>query len=175
MHRMTARLFSAALLVGLAGNASATEFAVAKYEEGIIPVLVNVNKAGEVTSVTPAQKMKPSWNRMMRDTIKQIVTAPATDEQGHAIASQIVMRMKLESTPDSDKGQYSLHFVPVEVVSVPAGVWSWRVSGTTYALSNDRSMPALRDSPSMESARGPVPTPAPPPPSSKSESSVHAS
>jgi hypothetical protein len=122
-------------LAALAAPVGATQLSVATYEPDVIPVLISVNKEGKVTKVLPSQKLKPSVARLLRDTIDQVVTAPA-QRDGKAISSQIVMRMKLETTQGAD-GQYAAQFIPLEVKSVPAGSWSWRVDGNSYALSDD--------------------------------------
>lgn len=125
---------AAGLLLTAAAPALAAELAVATYEEGVIPVLITVDKAGKVTSMVPSQRLKPSVNRLLRETIDQLVIDPA-QRNGKASSSQAVIRMKLESIARDD-GQYDARFVPIEIKSVPTSAWGWRINGQSYALVN---------------------------------------
>ncbi|TAA43326.1 hypothetical protein [Pseudoxanthomonas winnipegensis] len=125
---------AAGLLMAAAAPALATELAIATYEEGVIPVLITVNKEGKVTSMVPSQRLKPSVNRLLRETIDQLVIDPA-QRNGEASSSQAVIRMKLESVARDD-GQYDARFVPIEIKSVPTSAWGWKINGQSYALVN---------------------------------------
>lgn len=166
---------AAGLLLTAAALTLATELAVATYEEGVIPVLITVNKAGKVTSMVPSQRLKPSVNRLLRETIDQLVIDPA-QRNGEASSSQVVIRMKLESIARDD-GQYDARFVPIEIKSVPTSAWGWRINGQSYALVNgsdisNRRGESLRETPSnrLENGTGAPPSSGTPgtPPTGKS-------
>lgn len=148
---------AAGLLMAAAAPALATELAIATYEEGVIPVLITVNKEGKVTSMVPSQRLKPSVNRLLRETIDQLVIDPA-QRNGEASSSQAVIRMKLESVARDD-GQYDARFVPIEIKSVPTSAWGWKINGQSYALVNgsDNSRyynDTLRETPSARQDYG---------------------
>lgn len=124
-------------------SCSATELTVARFEQGVVPVLVSVDSRGKVTRVQASQTLKPSMNRLLRKNLDEAIVAPAL-RNDRPVNSQVVMRMKLDLTPLTD-GQYAAKFLPVESKPVPYGAWFWRLDGDRYALidASDRAFPRL--------------------------------
>lgn len=161
MERCLAGFCVGALALASFGCA-ATELTVARYEQGIVPVLVSVNSQGKVTHVQASQNLKPSLSKLLRRNLDEAVVAPAL-RNNKPVNAQIVMRMKLDVTPTED-GRYAARFLPVESKQVPYGAWFWRVDGDRYALVDDvRGPPMLRQLPPPDSRREmPRPMPSPP-------------
>ncbi|TAA06859.1 hypothetical protein EA658_19060 [Pseudoxanthomonas winnipegensis] len=134
MERSLARLCAGALALASFGCA-ATELTVARFEEGVVPVLVSVNSQGKITRVQASQTLKPSMNRLLRKNLDEAIVAPALRDD-HPVNSQMVLRMKLNLTPMED-GRYAAKFVPVDGKQVPFGAWFWRLDGDRYALVDD--------------------------------------
>lgn len=134
---------AAALLAGISVSAAA---ASTIYRAGmlpmllqpnVLPVLVRVNDQGKVTHVAPAFELRPQYRRLLVKTLKQMVTGPARDGDGHAVASHVVMFMLAKSTPRSD-GQYNFSFGFVKAERVPSfGLWFWSSNGHELALVQD--------------------------------------
>lgn len=169
MERCLAGLCVGALALASFGCA-ATELTVARYEQGVVPVLVSVNRHGKVTLVRASQALKPSMDRLLRKNLGEAIVGPALRDD-KPINSQIVIRMKLDVTPTQD-GRYAAQFVPVDSKVVPYGAWSWRLDGDRYALVDEflgppmphQAMPPqFRQAPSSPAPSQP---PAPPPSSS---------
>jgi len=161
MFRVTPHLFMIALSA-IALPLSATELTVAQYERDVVPVLVSINKDGKVSNMVVSQRLKPSMNRLLRETTD--VVAAAAAEKG--VSSQIVLRVRLENTKRED-GQYDVRFVPLDFKAVPKGPWSWQIQGQRYALTDSPqargSMPdpgsLLHFSPQQPSSPPPSTTP----------------
>lgn len=172
MERCIAGLCIGALALASFGCA-ATELTVARYEQGIVPVLVSVNSQGKVTHVQASQNLKPSLSKLLRKNLEEAIVAPALRDD-KPVNAQIVMRMKLDLTPTED-GRYAARFLPVESKQVPYGAWFWLLDGDRYALVDDvRGPPVLRQAPPPEprrQARPPVPAPQPPAPAQPPTSS----
>ncbi|TAA25965.1 energy transducer TonB [Pseudoxanthomonas winnipegensis] len=172
MERCLAGLCVGALALASFG-CTATELTVARYEQGIVPVLVSVNSQGKVTHVQVSQALKPSLSKLLRKNLDEAIVAPALRDD-KPVNAQIVMRMKLDLTPTED-GRYAARFLPVESKQVPYGAWFWLLDGDRYALVDDvRGPPVLRQAPLPEprrQARPPVPAPQPPAPAQPPTSS----
>ncbi|WP_440976418.1 energy transducer TonB [Pseudoxanthomonas winnipegensis] len=134
MERSLARLCAGALALASFGCA-ATELTVARFEEGVVPVLVSVNSQGKITRVQASQTLRPSMNRLLRKNLDEAIVAPALRDD-RPVNSQMVLRMKLNLTPMED-GRYAAKFVPVDGKQVPFGAWFWRLDGDRYALVDD--------------------------------------
>ncbi|MDQ1121011.1 MULTISPECIES: hypothetical protein [Pseudoxanthomonas] len=158
--------FCAGALALASFGCSATELTVARFEQGVVPVLVSVNSQGKVTRVQASQTLRPSMNRLLRKNLDEAIVAPARRDD-RPVNSQMVLRMKLDLTPMED-GRYAAKFVPVDGKQVPYGAWFWRLDGDRYALVDDfRGPPTPRlGTPPPEFHREPQrPAPAPVPPS----------
>ena len=174
MERCLVGLCAGALALASFGCA-ATELTVARYEQGVVPVLVSVNRHGKVTLVRASQALRPSMDRLLRKNLNEAIAGPAL-RGDKPINSQIVIRMKLDVTPTQD-GRYAAQFVPVDSKVVPYGAWSWRLDGDRYALvdeflgsplPNQAMPPQFRQAPSSPT---PQPSQPPTPPPSNSSGS----
>ncbi len=101
----------------------------------VIPVLVNVDRAGKVTSVSSSTRLEPRYDRLLRSNLDEMITKPAMDH-GKPMSSQFVMNVALEVTP-RPQGDYDARFVYVSANPVPPGSWYWNhIDGHRLALEN---------------------------------------
>lgn len=162
MERCLAGWCAGALALASFGCA-ATELTVARYEQGIVPVLVSVDSQGKVRRVQASQTLRPSLNKLLRKNLDEAIVAPAL-RNDKPVNSQIVMRMKLDVTPTED-GRYAARFLPVDTKQVPYGAWFWLLDGDRYALvDNLRGPPVLRQAPLPSDLRRDLQRPMPSPP-----------
>jgi len=128
--------FCAVLLLGtlVAGQgALATSMSLNQFRSKVLPVLVQVDSHGKVTQVSPAVELAPRYDRLLRQTLDQMITQPAS-EHGHPVSSQFVMNLGLQTSPRPD-GNYDAHFVYVSTSPVPPGSWYWvHIDGHRLAL-----------------------------------------
>lgn len=114
------------LLVTLAAGESAlatSSMSLNQFTPKVLPVLVQVDSQGKVTDVSPAVPLAPRYDRLLRQTLDQMITRPANDH-GRAVASQFVMNLGVQASPRSD-GNYDARFVYVSTSPVPPGSWYW--------------------------------------------------
>ncbi|NUR23693.1 hypothetical protein [Frateuria sp.] len=128
--------YCVSLLLGLlaAGQgALATQMSINQFTPKVLPVLVQVDRHGKVTDVSPSVELAPRYDRLLRQTLDQMITRPANDH-GRAVASQFVINLGLQASPRSD-GNYDARFVYVSTSPVPPGQWYWvHIDGHRLAL-----------------------------------------
>ncbi|HEU4671028.1 MAG TPA: hypothetical protein VFR91_09975 [Dyella sp.] len=101
----------------------------------VLPVLVRVDSHGKVTDVSSAVELTPHYERLLRATLDEMITRPASDH-GRPVASQFVIKLGLRATPRDD-GKYDASFFYVAAQPVPAGRWIWQhEDGHRLALVN---------------------------------------
>ncbi|WP_017460299.1 hypothetical protein [Dyella ginsengisoli] len=101
----------------------------------VLPVLVRVDSHGKVTDVSSAVELTPHYERLLRATLDEMITKPASDH-GKPVASQFVIKLGLQAKPRSD-GKYDASFFYVGAQPVPAGRWIWQhEDGHRLALVN---------------------------------------
>ena len=101
----------------------------------VLPVLVQVNTHGKVTDVSPAVELTPHYQRLLRSTLDEMISRPASDH-GKPVASQFVINLGLQAKPRDD-GKYDVSFFYVAAQPVPAGHWIWQhEDGHRLALVN---------------------------------------
>ena len=164
------------LAVG-AGAAHADGMSLNQFAHRELPVLVQVDSHGIVTRASPAIELTPRFDRLLRETLGELITRPAM-HHGQPIASQFVMRLGMQTKQRPD-GNYDASFVYRSASPVPAGQWAWRLEdGHRLALVSQGSVhrfhyvsqPPLRDVPVPLSRHlwspeaTPARAPAPPPP-----------
>lgn len=130
----------------------------------VIPILVHVNRQGQVTEANPAYHLRPSFQKLLRSTLDKMITKPAMDH-GHPISSQFVINLAMELTPQPD-GKYGVRFSYVSSKPLPSGQWNWaRTSDHRLALQDasaaNRMMPLMKPPANQHES----PPPPPPPPS----------
>lgn len=135
MKRSLAVIFVGALSVASgAAAAQAPAGSLNQFPQRLLPVLVQVDTQGKVTSAQPAVTLEPSLNKLLARNLDEMITAPA-DSHGRAVASQFISYLALQVDPRSD-GNYDAHFVSVSTQPVPAGNWHWvNLDGHRLALS----------------------------------------
>lgn len=133
-HRVL--LASALAMAACAASASgADQISLNHFNRPYLPVLVQVDSSGKVTSVSAAEKLKPALARLLRENLSQMITGPA-HEHGKPVASQLVMNMAVQATPTAH-GKYQAHFVYLSSSPVPPGSWYWEhIDGVRLALVN---------------------------------------
>jgi hypothetical protein len=129
--------FCTLLLVGTLGAGQAAlatpSMSLNQFTPRVLPVLVQVDRTGKVTDVSPSVKLSPRYDRLLRQTLDEMITQPANDH-GHAVASQFVINLGLQASPRPD-GKYDAHFTYVSTAPVPAGSWYWEhIDGHRLAL-----------------------------------------
>lgn len=105
------------------------------FEHKVLPVLVHVNAQGKVTQVSSSIELRPRFDRLLRESLDQMISKPAT-YHGHPVASQFVITLGMKATPRPD-GRYDASLFYVSSKPVPSGSWLWEhVDGHRLALVN---------------------------------------
>lgn len=94
------------------------------FPDHTLPVLVQVNSQGRVTKIDPAYELSPALDKMVRDTVTQMISKPAVDKHGKPIPSEFVLNLALASTERAD-GKLDTQFNYVSTQPVPSGRWYW--------------------------------------------------
>jgi hypothetical protein len=132
MKRFCATLLLGTLAAGQ-GVLATSSMSINQFTPRVLPVLVQVDSHGKVTDVSPAVDLAPRYDRMLRETLDQMITGPANDH-GRSVASQFVINLGLQASPRSD-GKYDTRFVYVSTSPVPSGSWYWvHIDGHRLAL-----------------------------------------
>jgi hypothetical protein len=177
MKRFCAFLLLGTLAIG--EGALATSMSLNQFTPKVLPVLVQVDSHGKVTQVSPSVELAPRYDRLLRQTLDQMITRPANDH-GRPVASQFVINLGLQTSPRPD-GNYDAKFVYVSTSPVPSGSWYWvHIDGHRLALrSRDAFAPRQRFhqrppryywpsspayNPPVRNTSNPAPSPMPPRP-----------
>jgi hypothetical protein len=137
MKRFGALVALGTLAAGTSALAT-TSMSLNPFTPKVLPVLVQVDHLGKVTSVSPAVDLAPRYDRLLRQTLDRMITGPAHDH-GRAVASQFVINLDLQASPRPD-GKYDARFVYVSTAPVPAGSWYWtHIDGHRLALQSQGS------------------------------------
>lgn len=125
MQRLLITTIAVALL-GICGSTRAADdsMSINAFRPQVEPVLVQVNAQGNVTSASPAYALPPALDRLLRTNLAEMIRKPATDKHGKPIASQFVMNLAVQATPN-DNGTYDTSFHYVSTQPVPTGSWFW--------------------------------------------------
>ncbi|MGB8635505.1 MAG: hypothetical protein WCD66_02355 [Rhodanobacteraceae bacterium] len=124
-----------ALLFGVT-VARAADDSLSSFPHKSVPVLVKVDSHGKVTQISPAIELSPRYRSLIRQSIQEMITGPAT-YHGRVIPSQLVMFLAAESRTRED-GRYDVRFTSVKNQPVPAGSWFWlHDNGHRLALVSD--------------------------------------
>lgn len=118
--------FQQALVLGLfciSAAAAADSIALNGFKPRFLPVLVQVNSHGKITSVSPSTELSPPFERLLRQSLNDMISKPAIID-GRPMASQFVINLALKVTPRKD-GKYDARFAYVSAVPVPSGSWYW--------------------------------------------------
>lgn len=101
-----------------------------------LPVLVNVDAAGKITSASPAMRLPPNIERLLRNNLDEMVSGPA-HWKGKAVSSQFVINVALQTTPRDD-GKFDAGFAYLSALPVPTGRWHWvNEDGRRLLLASD--------------------------------------
>jgi len=134
MKRLPMMMFAGVLTVG-AGAAMAESQSLNEFRPRVMPVLVHVDARGKVTEVSPSIELSPKVNRLLRQSLDEMISKPAT-EHGRPISSQFVINLALQASPRQE-GDYLARFVYVSSSPVPNGSWYWvHIDGHRLALAN---------------------------------------
>lgn len=120
------------------GSPAFASDSLSDFPDKVLPVLVAVDAHGKVRSVSPADPLSPAMDRLLRQNLQEMISAPV-NVKGRPTSSQFVASMSL-SVASAAEGQYSVQFVPVAVSPVPLGNWYWvRTDGRHLALAQQGS------------------------------------
>lgn len=134
MKRLSMMMFASVLTVG-ANAAMASNGSLNEFRPRVMPVLVHVDARGKVTEVSPSIELSPKVNRLLRQSLDEMISKPAT-EHGRPISSQFVINLALQASPRQE-GDYLARFVYVSSSPVPNGSWYWvHIDGHRLALAN---------------------------------------
>ncbi|MEO8747597.1 MAG: hypothetical protein ABI379_08070 [Rhodanobacter sp.] len=101
----------------------------------VLPVLVQVNAHGKVTSASPSTELPPRLTRLLLENLNGWIAGPAL-VHGKPVSSQFIMNLALEVTP-RPTGDYYANFAYVSTSPVPPGSWYWiHIDGHRLALAN---------------------------------------
>lgn len=124
-------------------GASATSMSINQFTPRVLPVLVQVDRHGKVTDVSPSVDLSPRYDRLLRQTLDEMITRPANDH-GRPVASQFVINLGLQASSRAD-GNYDARFVYVSTSPVPPGSWYWvHIDGHRLALKSRNAFPVER-------------------------------
>lgn len=127
-----------ALLFASTGAGAMTSQSLNGFTPKVLPVLVQVDSHGKVTGVSPSIELAPRFDRLLRQTVDQLIARPASDH-GRPVASQFVMNLTLRTSLRTD-GAYDARFAYLSSVPVPSGSWYWvHVDGHRLALMSQGS------------------------------------
>ena len=127
-------MFAGVMAVG-ASAAMASSGSLNEFRSGFMPVLVHVDAKGKVTEVSPSTELSPKINRLLRQSLDEMISKPAT-EHGRPISSQFVVNLAMQASPRQE-GDYLARFVYVSSSPVPNGSWYWvHIDGHRLALAN---------------------------------------
>ena len=107
----------------VAGAASADSMSLTGFRDRVLPVLVQVDTHGKVTQLSSAIELTPRFDRLLRQTVDEMITGPAMDH-GKPVSSQFVMKLGMQATARAD-GEYDTRFVYLSSSPVPSGQWVW--------------------------------------------------
>ena len=142
MKRLCAFLSSGLLMAG-SGVAMASSGSLNEFPSRVLPVLVQVDSHGKVTDVSPSIALAPQFDRLLRQTLDEMINKPA-DDHGRPVASQFVINLALRTSPRAD-GAYDAQFAYVSTLPVPSGSWYWaHIDGHRLALVNRNARPEQR-------------------------------
>jgi hypothetical protein len=123
MKSMTTLAIAAALALA-AGAADADSMSLTGFRDRVLPVLVKVDTHGKVTRLSSAIELTPRFDRLLRQTVDEMITGPAMDH-GKPVSSQFVMKLGMRATARAD-GEYDTRFVYLSSSPVPSGEWIWQ-------------------------------------------------
>lgn len=134
---MTRLRFLAVLGISLvAAQAAIASESLSDFPMRTLPVLVNVDSAGKITSASPATQLPPAMDRLLRTNLDEMVSGPA-HYRGKAISSQCIINVALQASPRSD-GKYDAGFAYLSSQPVPIGRWHWvNLDGRRLMLASD--------------------------------------
>lgn len=136
------RPWSSLMLAASLALSSAPAFAadgLSEFPPKVLPVLLKVDAQGRITDVSPAIRLAPAMERLLRANLDEMVGRPAVDRDGRPIPSQFVVNLALVTSPRPD-GKFDAHFSYVSNVPVPAGSWYWvHTDGRQLALASQGS------------------------------------
>lgn len=141
MTRYSTFLITTFLALAMGAAPAYADGALSGFSQKTVPVLVKVNYRGKVTSISPALELRPDFEKLIRQSIQEMITGPAK-YRGQPISSQLVMFMVPETTARTD-GQYDVRFTSVKNQPVPPGMWYWlNDNGHRLALANRSDQPS---------------------------------
>lgn len=121
--KTTNALMMACLLVLASVWAQAVQADTNPMRTHTLPVLVKVDATGKVTGISPAYNLRPSFQRLLRDTINKMVTKPAM-KNGKAVNSQLVITLSvLTGKAVNGRAETTLRYLSVK--PLPPGTWHW--------------------------------------------------
>lgn len=112
----------------------------------ILPVLVQVDALGKVVNVTPSEELGAPMLALVKQTLDALITRPAHDRHGHAVASRLIVRLAVNAAPAAD-GTYRVQLSYVSARAVPAGQWRWVHTGDKVALTRADAFDRNRERP----------------------------
>lgn len=121
------------------GGTAAASASLNQFTPKVMPVLVQVNSHGRVTDASPAMALTPKLGRLLRASLDELISAPATDKRGRPISSQFILNLALNTSALAD-GNYEAKFAYVSAAPVPPGSWYWvHIDGHRIALASQRT------------------------------------
>lgn len=105
----------------------------------VLPVLVKLDVHGKIDDVSPAVRLSPAMERLLRANLEEMLGQPSVDGDAQPAASQFVVNLALVTSPRPD-GKFDVHFASVSKVPVPVGSWYWvHTDGRQLALASQGS------------------------------------
>jgi hypothetical protein len=132
--------FHTLLVLGLLAAGANTAWAdeswsLNSFKPRVMPVLVHVDAKGKVTDVSPSTELSPRFNRLLLQSLDEMINQPAV-VHGRPTDSQFIINLALQVSPRKE-GDYYAQFAYVSSSPVPPGSWYWvHVNGHRLALAN---------------------------------------
>lgn len=88
-----------------------------------LPIIVKVDAKGSVTDITPAYRLSPGFEKLVRETLAKMITSPAYKD-GDPVPSQFVITLGvIKNEAAQGKSNVTLKYLGSK--ALPDGNWYW--------------------------------------------------
>lgn len=109
----------ACALAAFAGTGFASSGSLVSFKPAVMPVVVQVNTEGKVTSILPAMHLSREYRQLLVKQLDAWIVKPVF-VKGHPVASRFIIEVGMRTQPRTD-GKYNASFVYVRSLPIPYG------------------------------------------------------